>query len=150
MVVKGKRFLICLAVLLIWIAFIFTRSLQSTDHSNLESQWVLDLLQKFCPFSLSMYVVRKLAHFIEFAVLGMLAGLLFGGQCKSLSSGLLLAALTGVIIALGDETIQLFVPGRTSRVSDVWLDIAGASAGTILVLVGKTVIQRRTDGGDKR
>ncbi len=39
------------------------------DASKLESQWVLDLLQRVVPVKLSMHVVRKLAHFTEFAVL---------------------------------------------------------------------------------
>ena len=76
---KEKRFWICLALLLAWIIFIFCRSLKPADVSTSESQRVLDLLQRLCPFKLSMHLVRKLAHFTEFAVLGLLAGMLFGG-----------------------------------------------------------------------
>ena len=89
-----------------------------------------------------MYMVRKLGHFVEFAILGVLACLLFGGRCKRLPAGLLFAAMTGVITALCDETIQLFVAGRTGRIQDVWLDIAGAFTGAVLVLAGQALIRR--------
>ncbi len=137
------------AALLLWIIFIFCRSLKPAEISSLESQWVLELLQRLCPFDLSMRVIRKLAHFTEFAILGALAGLLFEGWFKGLFSGLLLAVMAGVIIALCDETIQLFVPGRTGRVPDVWLDIAGAFTGAVLALAGRAVV-RRVCGGGKR
>ena len=130
-------------VLLGWIIFIFCRSLQPVDASRLESQWVLDLLQRLVPLKLSMHVVRKLAHFTEFAVLGCLAGLLFGGRCRHLWTGLLFAVMTGVITALCDETIQLFVPGRGGQLPDVWLDVAGAFTGAALVLVGRALWDRR-------
>ena len=140
---KQKRILIYLTILLVWIIFIFCRSLQPAETSTFESQWVLDLLQRIIPFELSMHFIRKLAHFIEFAVLGVLAGLLFGGQCRRLLPGLLFSAMTGVITALCDETIQLFVAGRSGQLQDVWLDVAGASAGAVLALSGRAIIRRK-------
>lgn len=137
-----KRFFICLAVLSGWIVFIFCHSLQPGEVSTSESQWALDLLQRVFPFPLSMYMVRKLGHFVEFAILGVLAGLLFGGRCKRLPAGLLFAAMTGVITALCDETIQLFVAGRTGRIQDVWIDIAGAFTGAVLVLARQLLIRK--------
>ena len=78
---------------------------------------VLELLERLLPVGLSMHVIRKLAHFTEFAVLGVLAGLLFGRRRRNLLTGLLFSAMTGIATALCDETIQLFVPGRTGRAS---------------------------------
>lgn len=31
-----------------------------------------------------------------------------------------------------DETIQLFVAGRSGQISDVWLDMSGAAAGMMI------------------
>ena len=138
-----NRFLICLAAVLLWIAFIFCRSLQPEDISTLESTWVLTLLQRLVPFELTEHFVRKLAHFTEFAVLGVLAGTLFGGRCRRLWTGLLFAAMIGVVTALCDETIQLFVDGRSSQITDVWIDVAGATAGAVLALPGRTIFHQR-------
>ena len=37
--------------------------------------------------------------------------------------------------ALLDETIQLYVPGRTSSVRDVWIDFGGVIAGLFVALL---------------
>ena len=43
--------------------------------------------------------------------------------------------LGGVLTALTDETIQLFSEGRSSQVTDVWLDSAGVLAGILVAIV---------------
>ncbi len=42
--------------------------------------------------------------------------------------------LGGLLTALTDETIQLFSPGRSSQVLDVWLDFMGVLAGLLVGL----------------
>lgn len=71
------------------------------------------------------HYIRKLAHFCEFALLGLLL-------CRSFSAfGVKNFAATGYILFLGlltaviDEYIQSFSPGRGSMVKDVLLDFAG-------------------------
>lgn len=139
-----NQFLISSGAVLLWIVFIFCRSLQPVDASILESKWVLSLLQRLVPFELTEHFVRKLAHFTEFAVLGALAGALFGGCCRRLWIGLLFAAMTGVATALCDETIQLFVDGRTGQIPDVWIDVAGATTGAVLALSVWAILRRRS------
>lgn len=36
---------------------------------------------------------------------------------------------------MADETIQIYSPGRSSQVTDVWLDSAGVLAGVLIALV---------------
>ena len=139
---KNVRYLISI-FLILWILFIFCRSLQPADTSTLESKWVLALLQHLVPFELTEHFIRKLAHFTEFAVLGVLAGALFGGRCQHLWTGLLFAAMTGIVTALCDETIQLFVEGRSGQISDVWIDVAGASTGAVLALAVRALWRRK-------
>lgn len=48
-----------------------------------------------------------------------------------------LPVLGGALTALADETIQLYSAGRSSQVTDVWLDLIGVLAGifaAVLVL----------------
>ena len=80
--------------------------------------------------------IRKSAHVVEFASLGMLltwgcrmAGLTGVGLCA-------LPLLGGLVTACIDETIQLYVPGRSSELMDVWMDAAGVAVGMILFFVG--------------
>ncbi len=78
---KSKRFpgipgwiLICLTVA--WLVFIFSNSLKSASDSTEDSNFVLGILSKLFP-AITETVVRKLAHFSEFAVLGALSGATF-------------------------------------------------------------------------
>ena len=43
--------------------------------------------------------------------------------------------LVGMSTALMDETIQISIPNRTSSVTDVWIDMAGAIAGLFVALI---------------
>lgn len=45
---------------------------------------------------------------------------------------ILLAAVLCMTTAFLDETIQLFVPGRSGQISDVWVDLLGAAVGIAL------------------
>ena len=143
MKMSRKRFLICLGALLLWIAFIFGHSLQPADVSTSESTGVRTLLQRIVPFGLTERFIRKMGHFIEFGVLGVLSGALFCGCCRHPRTGFLFAVMTGMTIALCDETIQLFVEGRNGQVPDVWIDVAGAAAGAVLVLLIRAVLRRK-------
>ena len=42
--------------------------------------------------------------------------------------------MAALFVAFVDETIQLFVEGRSGQVSDIWIDIAGAALGIIITL----------------
>ena len=66
-----KRYALWLALgaTVLWLCFIYTRSSKPAVVSDQESGWVLELLQRLIP-SVSMRLVRKLAHFTEYAVLG--------------------------------------------------------------------------------
>ena len=103
------------AALLACILFIFRNSMQTGEVSSARSQAVTTLvngfLGKFGLGPLSEHIIRKLAHFSEYALLGCL------------------------IAALMDETIQISIPNRTSSVTDVWIDMAGAIAGLFAALI---------------
>ena len=129
-----KRILSPPILLSVWILFIFTRSLQPADLSASESQWVLDLIQSILPFQISLHFVRKSAHFIEFAMLGVLAHLTFRDITQKWLFSFLFTVMFGISVALCDETIQLFVSGRTGQIQDVWLDAAGAFTGVLTMI----------------
>lgn len=69
--------------------------------------------------------IRKLAHFCEFALLGLLLCYSFsavGVSNRTATGYILFLALFAAVL---DEYIQSFSPGRACRVSDVLLDFSG-------------------------
>lgn len=138
----NKRRLILFLALFLWILFIFGHSLQPAAASTQESDGVRQLLSLLLRRELSSNFVRKLAHFVEFWVLGALAACFFAGWAGRWPQTLFYSAVLGMTTALCDETIQLFVAGRDGRVLDVWLDFAGAFTGAAAVLALLHLAQR--------
>ena len=114
-----------LTVLLI--LFIFRNSLQDADASQAESDRFLFF------FGGSAFWARKTAHFLEFALLGVLLALDARHADPKKTVGWLICI--AVLVALTDETIQNYVRGRSSEVRDVWIDTTGALLG-IFATVG--------------
>ncbi|HUF04754.1 MAG TPA: VanZ family protein [Aridibacter sp.] len=75
-------------------------------------------------------MIRKSAHFIEYAILAALAVRAFRGSSRLLlASHPFLAALLAVaLVAVVDETYQSFEPSRTGSPIDVLIDLSGALA----------------------
>ncbi|WP_418596676.1 VanZ family protein [Phascolarctobacterium succinatutens] len=114
-----------------FVGIIFYNSLLPLRQSSQLSGWVTaltQLLAQHLDIRLTGDVehhIRKLAHFCEFALLGLLL-------CHSFSAlGVSNRTATGYILFLAlfaavlDEYIQSFSPGRASRVKDVLLDFSG-------------------------
>lgn len=80
-------------------------------------------------FEITHIIVRKGAHFTEFAVLGILSFLLlesYGFLVKTCARWALLYCL---LFAICDEVHQLFVDGRAGKFFDVCIDFAGSFVG---------------------
>ena len=127
---KQKKLLVSLAIGLN-LALIWGNSLLPGDDSGAMSDWVMKLLSFLPQTELAHTVLRKAAHFSEFAFLGLLVG-----QMGKLSTGKPVWSLAGFGLAAGciDETIQIFTPGRASSLVDVWIDTFGFAAGLSLVI----------------
>ena len=123
------------------IVFIFSNSLQIADVSEGASGRVLGILQGILRHlglpgaadRLTMHIVRKLAHFCEYALEGFLLTLCLRVYTRHFFVHISWPILGGLLTALTDETIQMFSDGRSSQLTDVWLDFSGALAG---ILVG--------------
>lgn len=125
----------------IW--FIFSNSMAVADVSSVSSGRVLQLLQAVLrrlgmpglAQRLTMHLVRKLAHFCEYTLEGFLLMLCMRVYSRRPLRHITVPMLAGVLTALTDETIQLFSQGRSSQVTDVWLDSAGVLAGILAALL---------------
>ena len=125
------------------IVFIFSNSMQIGDVSETASGRVLLLMKKVftrlgmpgAANHLTDHIVRKLAHFCEYALEGFLLMLCMRVYTRNYIWHISVPLLGGVLTALADETIQIYSPGRSSQVTDVWLDSAGVLAGILAALV---------------
>lgn len=122
----------------LFVAFIFIHSTMNAEDSGNESLAALGILQSFfqslgIPLELTDFIVRKTAHFLEFAVLGSLTTLSVYAYYKKPWRKVLQICFLTLAVAVTDETIQLFVPGRSGRVQDVWIDFAGACCGILIL-----------------
>ena len=140
----SRRMGLCIAMILAILVFIWGNSLMPAQVSLAFSNWVADLLHIEPSAETTVLtgrgILRKVAHFLEFAALGFSLGWLFG----MLRKGVLLPFLCGAAAACIDETIQLFVPNRGPGLADVLLDSCGVAAGIALLYFGYTCMKKRS------
>ena len=128
-------------LLIFQMLFIFVMSSFGSDSSNAQSSQIIQVLHQVFPnlssrtsgldASVLTFIVRKTAHFTEYAILGILFYLLYR-QTLPQKNGLqffVLAILSSFLYVCTDEIHQLFVPGRSGQFTDVLVDTLGASFG---------------------
>lgn len=132
--------LLLTAVLL---CFIWGNSLLSGDVSGEISGGLLRWLIRIFPFLrwLPEYLLRKIGHFSEFALLGFLLSWFFLLQGQRGIHRFSMPLLLAMLAANTDETIQTVIPGRGPSVVDVWIDTAGACAGIAVLFAVYAVIK---------
>ncbi len=132
------------ALLALWVCFIWGHSMVHGPASSSESGFVYELLRPaFNYFGLyepdaCTFVIRKSAHFSEYLVLGVIAVnfaralMRQGASAPSLQAAILGAC---ALVPVLDETLQLFVPGRSGSPRDVAIDLCGLAVGACLATV---------------
>ncbi len=168
---KGKKgYAICLCVVLTLLCaglmgWIFSNSLKTAEASSEQSAGAVDIIQKIfaaiAPNSViatatgEAYdtlhkVVRIIAHFTEFALLGALLV-----WCWRAYTGkrifLLIPIALIVIVPVLDETLQSFTGGRAMEFTDVLIDLAGGICGGAFAVftlwIGYLIIQKKRRKG---
>ena len=144
MIRTDRRLKLCKTLLVLILAFIWGNSLMPGEVSQAISNWVQNLLMDTRPDSsgnpAGNGILRKIAHFTEFAALGMTLTWLCGmlGKKKGMPF------VWGVAAACIDETIQAFVPERAPGLRDVLIDSCGVAVGMVLVYLGHTYGKRKS------
>ena len=146
-------FYIDIIIIAATLCFIFGNSLESIPESQDTSLSVLDAVKPILepivgPENVTDHLVRKLAHFIEFAALGIEAL----GMCiitrRTRIQNLCNCAFAGLLAAVTDETIQIF-SARGSQVQDVLLDYGGYITGAavmFIIFTASAAVKRRRSG----
>ena len=101
--------------------------------------FILEVLSVFkieISYDILSTIIRKGAHFTEYLLLGFSWMFVFFEK-EYVKIGMKYALILSFFTASIDETIQLFVPGRSGSMIDVLIDMAGAITGILLLLVFK-------------
>jgi len=78
------------------------------------------------------YLIRKIAHFTEYMILGILMYIASSKNNIPRNKKVLWCILLCALYAITDEVHQAFVPGRAPRVFDVLIDTAGSITGILI------------------
>ena len=123
-----------LILVIIWMIFIFIMSVFDSNESANQSNLFVNFISKLFDITniqMLSFIVRKLAHFTEYLILGILVS----NWLSNYNSRLYLNIIICAIYAISDEVHQLFVPGRSCEVRDMLIDIFGAIAGILLFTI---------------
>lgn len=136
-------------------AIIFALSADTADESDAKSNAISDSIvyQILSNFDLTdeqidilvrrcVVIVRKTAHFAEYAALGFLLASVFVSFGLKTKLNIPTAFIIGVLYAVSDEIHQYFVPGRSCQISDILLDSAGVITGILVLLSGVCIFKK--------
>lgn len=132
------------------ITIIWLNSLLPARISSEQSGFVTDILISIFGWigivlnqSLLSTMVRKIAHFLEFFVLGFL----FFNVPLNIrkDKNLLYTIFLGLVVAIIDECIQLFVDGRAFMFTDIGIDMLGVIVGGLVGLFIFTLLRRKSE-----
>lgn len=146
-----KRFLYLIPVI-IWMIFIFYMSgktgQESSGQSGKISLFITNLLEKVRQDpaqemqnlqDILELVIRKAAHMTEYVILFLLSYLATVkiSMIQSRFYNRSIAVLISLLYACSDEMHQLLVPGRSGRMIDVGIDMAGVLIVLICMILSK-------------
>lgn len=131
---------------------IFALSADTADESNAKSDPVSQIFEtslfenfgsdnSFINYIMenAVVIVRKAAHFFEYALLGSLLAATCLSFHKSNGFTFIISVICGTLYAVSDEIHQYFVPGRSCQISDMLLDSSGVLFGTAIVILSVNV-----------
>lgn len=88
-------------------------------------------------------IVRKLAHFSIYTVVGiLLMGLVSTYDIEEMKR-IYISIVIGIIYATSDEIHQFFIPGRAAKFTDVMIDTMGVALGITWVLLFLEILNKK-------
>ena len=128
-------------LLIVTLCFIWGNSLLSRAESAALSGRLAAWLRSI-GIPVGEHFLRKLAHFLEFGVLGAEITMLLRLREKKGLQNLCYSALAAFFAAAADETIQVFT-GRSGQLSDVLLDFCGAMTGILFCTLVTALAEKK-------
>ncbi|MGL4912930.1 MAG: VanZ family protein [Romboutsia sp.] len=128
---------------IVWMGMIFLMSNQPANLSLKLSGSVIDILSNtpivgnilsgILESSSAQFIVRKCGHMLLFGTLSTLSFMVIYELKKCRYKATWMSFVFTFLYACGDEFHQLFIPGRSGQVRDVFIDCIGSVLGLILV-----------------
>lgn len=131
-------------LLIVWMGVIFYLSCESKDDSTHTTNLIVNTIYYIYGLfagknildinsftDLVFKPIRKLAHFSEFGILGILLYSVYNDTPKK--NRIILPLILSGLYAISDEMHQYFVPGRACAFIDVIIDTCGAFIGIVLI-----------------
>lgn len=163
---KSKRCILIVAGILLAVlySFIFSFSEQTGEESGSLSYTIsrlgVELWDKLTGGNLTEKVMdelalyfehplRKAAHFVEYAVMGVLVYSILFCLVDKKRPRFMLCFLWVFVSAAADELHQYFVPGRWGSMADVLLDTCGGAAGALMCYWFICLLIRRAEKKEK-
>lgn len=146
---KNKRthIIFSLSLIVLTVGFIWINSALSGQSSGELSGRFRDFLEKVlgfihCPQDIEAFLltnIRKVAHAVEYAVIGVELAILWVGLKKDFQ-GFWNAVSAVLATAVLDETIQLFATDRGPQITDVLLDTVSGLVAILIVYIISIII----------
>ena len=124
-----KNKIIKVIILILWMFVIFLLSNQTGSESTSLSDKVICSIFSNCNEDIYSLIVRKLAHFILYFILGIFSYINF----KDDKEGVINAILLCILYAFTDEIHQMFIASRSGEVRDIIIDSLGSISSILLI-----------------
>lgn len=114
-------------------AIIFTMSSFNSIESANQSNYIVNIISSVLNINnieLLNLIIRKLAHYIEYLILGILVINMF--IKNNIPQSYLISIIFCVIYAISDEIHQFLIPGRACQLRDILIDSIGSITGIYL------------------
>ena len=126
---------------------IFYNSSLDAFESTTQSDPLVDSINAFfksigLPIVVDDFIVRKAAHFSEYAVLGALLSVTVYLYAQKRWKSFFITLPIGAAVAVCDEVIQLFPVGRSCEVRDMLIDFSGVLTAALIVQLILYLIER--------
>lgn len=132
---NNKKKIVAWLLFIFWLMLIFFFSQQNGVSSSNLSNSFLKEIEKLIHIPLTSevagYIIRKLAHFTEYFILGVLTCNLVKEYFTLNKKQYVLIMLFCIFYAFSDEFHQLFISGRSGQIKDVFIDSSGSLVGLI-------------------
>ena len=131
--------IISILLVIIWMTLIFTMSSFNSNDSSNQSSFIVTIISNIININnleILSIIIRKLAHFTEYLILGILMHNLTNIYNKNMHISMIIC----ILYAISDEIHQLFVPGRSFQIIDIGIDCFGSIIGIyIFYLINKHI-----------
>lgn len=130
---KNKK-IVSTVFVIAWMIIIFVMSSYNSVDSSNQSNVIVDVIVNIfniTSVNIISVIVRKLAHFSEYLILGILVA----NMIKYYDKKHLIGVTICILYAISDEIHQLFVPGRSCQILDIVIDTIGSCIGLAVLSI---------------